>query len=175
MTNTLSSNPYERIFTAQKALFRTGATRAREWRLDQLARMERMVSENEAELQDAVKSDQNRLPGIRLRDTGRDRRSRLPAQPARRLDEARRGARPEPTGRDRAPRSDISRSLRRRPHHRSVQRPAALLHPHPSIRRRRDSAQVIGSDTTPDAYFEQFERDQWRRPQASPLHGSWSY
>src|SRR5215813_391172 len=57
MTDTLSSNPYEPIFTAQKALFRTGATRASEWRLDQLARMERMVSENEAELQDAVKSD----------------------------------------------------------------------------------------------------------------------
>jgi aldehyde dehydrogenase (NAD+) len=57
MTDALSSNPYEPIFTAQKALFRTGATRAREWRLDQLARMERMVSENEAELQDAVKSD----------------------------------------------------------------------------------------------------------------------
>jgi hypothetical protein len=57
MADTLSSNPYEPIFTAQKALFRTGATRAREWRLDQLARMERMVSENEAELQDAVKSD----------------------------------------------------------------------------------------------------------------------
>ena len=57
MTNTLSSNPYGPIFTAQKALFRTGATRTREWRLDQLARMERMVSENEAELQDAVKAD----------------------------------------------------------------------------------------------------------------------
>ena len=57
MADTLSSNPYEPIFTAQKALFRSGATRAREWRLDQLARMERMVSENEAELQDAVKSD----------------------------------------------------------------------------------------------------------------------
>ena len=57
MTDTLSSNPYEPIFTAQKALFRTGATRAREWRLDQLARMERMVSENETELQDAVESD----------------------------------------------------------------------------------------------------------------------
>src|SRR5262249_23344346 len=57
MTDSLSSNPYEPIFTAQQALFRTGATRAREWRLDQLARMERMVSENEPELQDAVKSD----------------------------------------------------------------------------------------------------------------------
>src|SRR5262247_4705569 len=57
MTDTLSSNPYEPIFTAQKALFQTGATRAREWRLDQLARMERMVIENEAGLQDAVKSD----------------------------------------------------------------------------------------------------------------------
>src|SRR6516162_5149694 len=56
MADPLPSNPYEPIFTAQKALFRTGATRAREW-LDQLARMERMVSENEAELQDAVKSD----------------------------------------------------------------------------------------------------------------------
>jgi acyl-CoA reductase-like NAD-dependent aldehyde dehydrogenase len=57
MTDTLASNPYERIFTVQKALFRTGATRAREWRLDPLARMKRMVRENEAELQDAVKSD----------------------------------------------------------------------------------------------------------------------
>ena len=46
MTDTLSSNPYEPIFTAQKAFFRTGATRTRKWRLDQLARMERMVSEN---------------------------------------------------------------------------------------------------------------------------------
>jgi hypothetical protein len=78
MTDALSSNPYEPIFTAQKALFRTGATRAREWRLDQLARMERMVSENEAELQDAVKSDfKTALPGICLRDTDRDRRGRL--------------------------------------------------------------------------------------------------
>jgi hypothetical protein len=57
MIDTLSSNPYEPVFTAQKTLFRTGATRAREWRLDQLARMERMLRENEAELQDAVKSD----------------------------------------------------------------------------------------------------------------------
>jgi acyl-CoA reductase-like NAD-dependent aldehyde dehydrogenase len=57
MADTLSSNPYEPIFTAQKAFFRTGATRTRKWRLDQLARMELMVSENEAELQDAVKSD----------------------------------------------------------------------------------------------------------------------
>ena len=57
MAGTLSSNPYDPIFTAQKALFRTGATRTREWRLDQLARMERMVSENATELQDAVKSD----------------------------------------------------------------------------------------------------------------------
>jgi len=57
MTDAASSNPYEPIFRAQKKLFRTGATRTREWRLDQLARMERMVSENEAELQDAVKSD----------------------------------------------------------------------------------------------------------------------
>ena len=57
MTDPLPSNPYEPIFTAQKALFRTGATRAREWRLDQLARMERMVSDNETELQHAVKSD----------------------------------------------------------------------------------------------------------------------
>jgi hypothetical protein len=45
MADTLSSNPYEPIFTAQKALFRTGATRAREWRLDQLSRMDRMVRE----------------------------------------------------------------------------------------------------------------------------------
>jgi hypothetical protein len=43
MTDTLCSNPYEPIFTAQKALFQTGLTRACEWRLDQLARMERLV------------------------------------------------------------------------------------------------------------------------------------
>jgi aldehyde dehydrogenase (NAD+) len=62
MSDTFSSNPYERIFTAQRTHFRTGATRAREWRLDQLARMERMVRENEAELQDAVKSDFKTAP-----------------------------------------------------------------------------------------------------------------
>ena len=56
------TNPYEPIFAAQKALFRTGATRTREWRLDQLARMERMVTENEAELQAAVKSDFKTAP-----------------------------------------------------------------------------------------------------------------
>jgi aldehyde dehydrogenase (NAD+) len=57
MADTLSSNPYEAIFKAQKTFFRIGATRARNWRLDQLACMARMVSENEAELQHAVKSD----------------------------------------------------------------------------------------------------------------------
>ena len=61
MADTLSSNPYEPIFSAQKAFFRTGATRTRKWRLDQLARMERMVSANEAELQDAVKSWERRV------------------------------------------------------------------------------------------------------------------
>jgi hypothetical protein len=86
--------------------------------------MERMVSENEAELQDAVKSDfktasQEYVFEIRAAIGEVDfQRSQLDE------DEAGRGARPEPTGRDRAPRSDISRSLRRRPHHRSVQRPA---------------------------------------------------
>jgi aldehyde dehydrogenase (NAD+) len=57
MTDTISSNRYEPIFTAQKAFFRTGATRTRNWRLDQLARMERMVSENEAELQNRIRTN----------------------------------------------------------------------------------------------------------------------
>lgn len=57
MTEAPFQSNHERVFGAQKAFFRTGSTRKREWRLDQLARMERMVSENEAELQEAVKAD----------------------------------------------------------------------------------------------------------------------
>lgn len=116
MADTLSSNPYEPIFTAQKALFRTGATRAREWRLDQLARMERMVSENEAELQDAVKSDFKTASQEYVFET-RAAIGEVDFQRSQLDDWMKPVEAPEPTGRDRAPR-------RRRPHHRSVQRPA---------------------------------------------------
>ena len=50
-------NPYQNLFDAQKAYFGTGLTRSYEWRVDQLDRMGRMIKENEAALQDAVKRD----------------------------------------------------------------------------------------------------------------------
>ena len=54
---TETPNPFDALFTAQKDLFRSGVTRGRDWRLEQLARMERMVIENEEALQQAIKAD----------------------------------------------------------------------------------------------------------------------
>ena len=45
------------MYDAQKAYFRTGVTRGYEWRVEQLDRMARLLSENEAALQKAVAAD----------------------------------------------------------------------------------------------------------------------
>ena len=48
---------FKNLFEAQKALFATNITRTYEWRVEQLDRMERMIQENEAELQKAIAHD----------------------------------------------------------------------------------------------------------------------
>jgi aldehyde dehydrogenase (NAD+) len=50
-------NSFQNIFDAQKAYFGTGVTRGYEWRIEQLDRMARLLSENEAALQKAVAAD----------------------------------------------------------------------------------------------------------------------
>jgi aldehyde dehydrogenase (NAD+) len=50
-------NPFQNIFDAQKAYFETGVTRGYAWRAEQLDRMARLLSENEAALQKAVAAD----------------------------------------------------------------------------------------------------------------------
>jgi len=52
----LSTNK-QNIYDAQKAYFRTGVTRSYEWRVEQLDRMARLLSENERALQKAVAAD----------------------------------------------------------------------------------------------------------------------
>ena len=49
-----SKNQFQDILDAQKKLFATGATRSFNWRVDQLNRMGKMISENEAALQKAM-------------------------------------------------------------------------------------------------------------------------
>jgi aldehyde dehydrogenase (NAD+) len=46
-------NQFQDLFDAQKALFATGVTRSYEWRVDQLDRVGRMISENEKRLRQA--------------------------------------------------------------------------------------------------------------------------
>ena len=50
-------NPFQNIYDAQKAYFGTGVTRGYEWRVEQLDRMARLLSESEAALQKAVAAD----------------------------------------------------------------------------------------------------------------------
>jgi aldehyde dehydrogenase (NAD+) len=50
-------NPFQDLFDAQKALFATGVTRTYDWRVDQLDRMARMISENEQRFQEAIARD----------------------------------------------------------------------------------------------------------------------
>jgi aldehyde dehydrogenase (NAD+) len=50
-------NPFQNNYDAQKAYFGTGVTRSYEWRVEQLDRMARLLSENEAALQKAVAAD----------------------------------------------------------------------------------------------------------------------
>jgi len=50
-------NSYQNLFDRQKCLFASGVTRSREWRIEQLDRMGRLVSENETALQQAIGRD----------------------------------------------------------------------------------------------------------------------
>jgi aldehyde dehydrogenase (NAD+) len=50
-------NAFQDLFDRQKNHFATGATRRREWRIEQLDRMSRLVAENEAALQQAIGQD----------------------------------------------------------------------------------------------------------------------
>ena len=50
-------NPFQNIFDAQKAYFATGVTRSYEWRVEQLDRMAKLLSEHEAALQSAIAAD----------------------------------------------------------------------------------------------------------------------
>jgi len=50
-------NAFQDVFDKQKAYFETSITKSYEWRIDQLNRMIRMVSENESRLQKAIASD----------------------------------------------------------------------------------------------------------------------
>jgi aldehyde dehydrogenase (NAD+) len=50
-------NPFQDLFDRQKRHFATGVTRSREWRIEQLDRMSRLVAENEAALQQAMAKD----------------------------------------------------------------------------------------------------------------------
>lgn len=55
--HTALENPFLALFHRQKRYFATGVTRSREWRIDQLDRMGRLIAENEAALQQAIGRD----------------------------------------------------------------------------------------------------------------------
>ena len=50
-------NNFQDMFDRQKRHFASGVTRTRAWRIEQLDRMGRLVSENEAALQQAIAKD----------------------------------------------------------------------------------------------------------------------
>jgi acyl-CoA reductase-like NAD-dependent aldehyde dehydrogenase len=50
-------DPFQNVYDAQKTYFAMGATRGYEWRVKQLDRMAKLLSENEAALQKAVAVD----------------------------------------------------------------------------------------------------------------------
>ena len=50
-------NPFQELFDRQKRHFATGVTRSREWRIEQLNRMSRLVADNERALQEAIGRD----------------------------------------------------------------------------------------------------------------------
>ena len=52
-----TANRYSELFNRQKAYFNTNITKSYEWRIDQLDRLSRMLSENMGALSDAVGSD----------------------------------------------------------------------------------------------------------------------
>ncbi|MFT4113625.1 aldehyde dehydrogenase family protein [Silvibacterium sp.] len=53
----LVRDPFQDLFERQRRHFRSGATRAYEWRMDQLDRMARLLSENEETLHVAIRTD----------------------------------------------------------------------------------------------------------------------
>src|SRR5215469_1186316 len=50
-------NKFQSLFDAQQSHFASNTTRSYEWRVEQLERMGRMISENEGALQQAVSDD----------------------------------------------------------------------------------------------------------------------
>ena len=50
-------NQFQDLFDRQKSHFATGVTRGRDWRIEQLDRMGRLLAENEAALQQAIVKD----------------------------------------------------------------------------------------------------------------------
>lgn len=50
-------NPFQELYDIQKAYFNTDATKTYEWRIDQLTRLENLLTENAQALEDAVSSD----------------------------------------------------------------------------------------------------------------------
>lgn len=50
-------NQFQKLFDAQKALFASNVTRSYAWRVEQLDRMAKMISENEVALQNAIARD----------------------------------------------------------------------------------------------------------------------
>lgn len=56
------SNPFQTIFDRQKAAFQTDHTKSRDWRLDQLARMERMLLEHRERWCAALHQDFDKPP-----------------------------------------------------------------------------------------------------------------
>ncbi|WP_206531760.1 aldehyde dehydrogenase family protein [Sphingobacterium sp. DR205] len=55
-------NKYQSIFDVQKEFFYTDATKTYEWRIDQLNRLERMLTENQEVFCQALKTDFNKPP-----------------------------------------------------------------------------------------------------------------
>jgi aldehyde dehydrogenase (NAD+) len=53
----LAMNSFRELFERQKRHFATGVTRSREWRIEQLDRMARLITENEVALQRAIERD----------------------------------------------------------------------------------------------------------------------
>jgi len=50
-------NPFQEVFDKQKAYFNSDATKSYEWRIEQLTRLENLLSENSQALEDAISSD----------------------------------------------------------------------------------------------------------------------
>jgi aldehyde dehydrogenase (NAD+) len=53
----MHDNQYQELFDRQKRTFASGVTRTYDWRVDQLDRMAKMITENEDQLQTAIRED----------------------------------------------------------------------------------------------------------------------